>query len=757
MQRLGFIPFFVITLLGISACAGPIQRAEEYAGQEEWMKAVVEYRKATAKHPADIEYRSRLRQTELKAADFYYLRGARAAEAGDFEGAIQLYQQGLSAMPDHSKLLRAMNEALASKEAVRFHREGVTLLEAGKTEDAKRQFKKALEIQPNYPEVAKKLTELDAQEQAREATGLVLSSKNPVTLSFQQGDLRTAFEFLAKSFGVNVIFDDAFKTVPVTLVAKDVTFDQGLTLLLSTTRNFYKRIGPNTILISPDSKEKRGQYEDLLVRAFPLNTMRAKDMAETLKGLLSIKKITVNEALNTLTVRDTDDVLRQVERLIEINDKKPAEIILEVEILEVNRTKAEKLGLDLGTYQVSASVPDPVPVIGSIRDAIRSTATLTIPSATFRFFKQDVDAKILANPKVRVVSGKNAKVHIGDRVPLRAATIVDATGQTRTTFDYRDVGVRLNVEPTIHLDNSCIVKLGLEVSSLGENLGTAAEPAYSIGTRNAETSMLLRDGETAILGGLIRDEERRSGTKVPGLGDIPALGSVLFTSHDDSDKRTDILLTITPRVVRGWEVPTRIAREFYSGTENSYAGRPLFANLETGATNQAGKPLTPRIDAGAPGSASGAGVATAASSAETPENTATTSPLLLTFAEAAYEVDVGKEIEVRLVSQNHSGATVLPMEILYNPQLLSFVRGIAGEPAPRTFSAKADSAKGIVQISLTFDSGSAPTTGNTVLANLTLRAEKSGISYLIFRQPAIKSANGENVNVQVRASRVVVR
>jgi general secretion pathway protein D len=758
MQRTGLLSSLVIASLLVSACAGPIQRAEDYAAQEEWMKAVVEYRKAAAKYPADIEYRSRLRQTELKAADFYYLRGARAGEAGDIDGAILLYQQGLSAMPDHSKLLQAMNDMLARKEASRFYREGLMLLEAGKTEDAKRQFKKALEIQPNYSEVAKKLTELESQDLAREASGLVLSSKTPVTLSFQQGDLRTAFNFLGKSFGVNVIFDDTFKTVPVTLLAKDVTFDQGLTLLLSTTRNFYKRIGPNTILISPDSKEKRGQYEDLLMRTFPLNTVRAKDMTETLKGLLTIKKISFNETLNTVTVRDTEDILRQVERLTEINDKKPAEIILEVEILEVNRTKAERLGLDLGAYEFTAAVPNPVPVTGSIRDAISSTATLTIPSATFRFFKQDVDAKILANPKVRVISGKNAKIHIGERVPLRVSTIIDATGQTRTTFDYKDIGVRLTVDPTINLDNSCMVKLGLEVSALGENLGTIAEPAYSIISRNAETNMLLRDGETAILGGLIREEERRAGVKVPGLGDIPAVGE-LFTAHDNSDRRTDVLLTITPRVVRSWDVPTRVAREFYSGTENSYAGRPLFASLEAGATSQAGKPLTPRIDTRAQGSETDAGVAPVAvpSASVTPENTAEPPPLLLTFAETAYEVDAGKEIEVRLIGQNLSGATVLPMEILYNPQLLTFVRGVAGEPAPQAFSAKAEQAKGIVQISLTFDQGSAPTTGNTVLANLMLRGEKSGVSYLIFRQPAIKSANGENVNVQVRASRVVVR
>ncbi len=751
MRMIRCFSLILPVLMFIAGCAGPMERAETYAAQEEWMKAVVEYRKVAAERPGDIEVRSRLRQAELKAADYYYLRGARAAEAGDFEMAVQNFQQGLTAMPDHSKLLHAMNDVLARKESARYFQEGAALLAGGKAKEAKLQFKKALEIYPDHAEAAKQLAEIETQEQAREAAEFALTSKNPVTLNFQQTELRTAFEFLAKSFGVNVIFDDTFKSVPVTLFAKDVTFEQGLSLLLSTTRNFYKRIGPNTVLIVPDSKEKRGQYEDHLVRTFQLNTVRAKDMAEVVKGLITVKKIIINEQLNTIAVRDTAEVLRQAERIIEVNDKKPAEIIMEVEILEVNRNKAERLGLDFGSYQISAGVPNPVSVAGSIRESIRSTATLTIPSTTFRFFKQDIDAKILANPKVRVVNGKSAKIHIGDRVPLRVATILDATGQTRTTFDYKDIGVRLLVEPTINLDNSCAVKLGLEVSALGDNLGTLAEPAFSIGTRNAETFMLLRDGETAILGGLIRDEERRAGTKLPGLGDIPALGAALFTSHENSDKRTDILLTITPRVVRGWDVPTKTAREFYSGTESNYVSQPLFANLQTAAKSDVGKALAPQINARAQTATDApTTVAAAAPPAAVP------TPALFAFSESAFEIDSGKETEIRLTGQNLSGIESLPVEILYNPQLLTFVRAAAGEPAPKSFAADADQAKGVVRVNLAYEAADAKT-GEVVLGRLVFKGEKSGVSYLVYRQPALKNAAGESISVQARASRIVVR
>jgi len=768
------VRLFVLAVFGLLvACAdSPIKRAEELAAQDEWLKAVLEYRKATANNPGDVEFRSRLKQSELKAADFYYQGGQRLLEQGNLDAAIVQYQQGLASMPDHGKLQQAMNEAIARKEAGSTYREAVNLLEAGMAEDAGRKFQRTLEIYPEHKEAAAALAELKKQYQEKISEGLALTSKAPITLNFRQTDLKQAFEFLAKSFGVNVIFDESVKSVPVMLFAKDVTFEQGLTLLLTTSKTFFKKIGPNTILVAPDSKEKRGQYEDHLVRTFHMNTVRAKEIADILKGLVTIKKIIINEQLNTITIRDTEDVIKLTERIIDNNDRKPAEMMLDVEILEVNRNKSEKLGLDFGTYSFTAAIPAPgtLPLNGSIGNAIRSAATLTIPPVTFRFFKQDVDAKILANPKIRVMNGRIAKIHIGDRVPLRAATIVDATGQTRTTFDYKDIGIRLTFEPTIYLDNSAMVKLGLEVSALGANLGTATEPAFSIGTRNAETFMLLRDGETAILGGLIQDEERNTRVKLPGLGAIPLVGS-LFTSYDDSVNRTDVLLTVTPRVVRGWDVPTRSAREFYSGTENVYSDKPLFAGLETAVGAQIriepGGGATPAL-AGAPvpGTPPTA-VATAPSGAAAPQSPASAGvssplpapaggPLLFAFSEPVYEVASGQDFEIRVLGSNLTGAASVPLEILYNPQLLSYVSAIKGELTVDSFNSSADASRGLLNIALGLAAGTAPA-GNAVLARVVLRGEKPGISYLVYRAPAVKTASGESLNAQVRAARVIVK
>lgn len=766
LGKIGLAVFVAV----VAGCATPVQRAEEFAAQDEWMRSVLEYRKAHVANPGNVEYKSRLKQTELKAADFYYQRGLIQMEQGNLDGAILQFQQGLAAMADHGKLLQVMNQALARKEANTLYEESARESEAGRRDDAMRLLHKAMAAWPDHKGAAAQLAALEKL--ARDEDGadrIALNSRAPITLNFKQTDIRTAFDFIARSFGVDVIFDDAVKSTSVTLFAKEVTFEQALNLMLATTKTFYKKIGLNTILVFQDNKEKRGQYEDQLVRSFHLNTIRAKDMAEIIKGLVTVKKLIVNELLNAVIVRDTPEVLKLVDKIIGATDRRPAELLLEVEILEVNRTKAERLGLDLGTYQVGAAIPNTaatpasgIPVTGSIRQSIRGALTLTLPSATFNFYKQDVDAKTLANPKVRVVSGKTAKIHIGERVPLRSATIQDATGQIRTTYDYRDVGIRLNVDPTVNLDNSVSVKVGLEVSSLGENLGTAAEPAFRIGTRNAETQMLLRDGETAILGGLIRDEDRTTRVRVPLLGDIPAVGA-LFSASDQAGIRSDVLLTITPRVVRGWDVPAGDARVFLSGNDERYTTEPVFAGLElsskarvsvktdaTPATSSSATPAsTPTV-----ATPSDSTAATVPATSDAPPQAAALPPVLA-FAEAIHEVAAGHEIEVRLTAENLKDVQDLALEVLYNPQLLKFVRAEAGDLGLTAFKAEADAARGVLKV--TAQQPPENTGSGGVAARLVMRGEKEGISYLVYRAPTLKNAGGAAVTAQVRASRVVIK
>lgn len=768
-SRLACVAMIGVFTLG--ACASPVQLADNYIAQEEWMKAVLAYRKAAADEPSDIEYKSRLKQTELKAADYYYQRGSILFEQDDLDGAIVQFQKGLAAMPDHGKLLQATRQVLLRKEANNLYAQAIKAKEAGQLDESRRFLQRAIDAYPNFKLAEEMLVNENKLLVENEAGDrLKISSRALITLNFRQTDIRTAFEFIAKSFGVDVVFDDGVKTMPVTLFAKEVTFEEALSLILATTKTFYKKVGSNTILIAPDSKEKRGQYEDQMVRVFQLTNVQAKEMVEILKGLVPLKKVIANYDLNTIVVRDTEEAIKVAEKVISANDRRPAEIILEVEILEVNRSKAERLGLDLSPYSIKASIPTAttIPLAGSIPIAVRNAAILTLPSATLNFYKQDVDAKTLANPRLRVLSGKNAKIHIGDRVPLRAATIQDATGQVRTTYDYKEIGIRLTAEPIIHLDNSVTVKVALEVSSLGQNIGTAAEPAYSIGTRNAETFMLLRDGETAILGGLIRDEERKTRLRVPLLGDIPIIGA-LFTAADDSSGRTDVLLTITPRVVRGWDLPDKEGQMFVSGSEDRFTSQPLFGGFgvpkpssasRVEAIPQAAKEIKTQLDVSKlpvmvtpPINEKGVDAKDVPSTSQT---VVAGQPPLFAFAEAVYEGAIGKNFEIKLTGDNFDGVKDLSVEVVFNPQIVKYQRNEPGSFVTKDYKVEVDEVHGVIRVKATYPDNS-PARGTGVLARIVLKGERPGTSYIVYREPKLSGVNATDANVQVRASRVVVK
>ena len=757
LVRAAVLSGLLLAMLG--ACYGSLslgdRLGDEYIQKGEWLKAVLELRKAVQKNPGDTEAKLRLHQLELEAASHYYQGGMKFVARDNLDAAIAQFQQGLAVMPTNDKLIGAMESALARKEADSLSSEGSRQLAAGNLDAAIQSFERALEIYPRHKAAALHLSRIRKESEKASASQFALLSTEPIVLRFRQTPIRTAFEFVTKSFGINMIFDEGVQNAPITLFAENVSFDQALNLLTATSNTFYKKIGLNTILIAPDTQDKRGQYEDQIVRTFQLNTIKAKEMAGILKGVVAPKKIIINETLNTLIVRDTEEVINLAERLILLNDRKPAETIVDVEILEVNRTKAERLGFDLGS-EITARF-DEFPVSSSFRSALQ-TGTVTLPSITFRYFKQDVDAKTLANPQIRTINGKAAKIHIGDRVPLRSSTIQDSTGQTRTTFVYTDIGILLLVETTVHIDNSVSVKLKLEVSTLGQNLGTPDEPAFAIGTRNAETTMILRDGETAILGGLIRDEERNAMVKVPGLGSIPVLG-LFFRSSDNSVGRTDVLLTITPRVLRPWDLPSKADLQFFSGNANRYSDKALFAYL--GKSPKGRSRRLPRIVLGD----SSAGPATTPGAAPAPAQAPPGAPSpvfpkpaqpLFTFSKPVYESGVGQEFEIELLGTDLRETASLSAEVLFNPDLVEFERGEQGPAYVDAFTTEVDKAKGVLRIQVKLARGTR-LEGKTVLGKVVLRGKKPGVSYLLYRTPKLEDASGEAIDAQIRASRVIIK
>jgi general secretion pathway protein D len=352
-----------------------------------------------------------------------------------------------------------------------------------------------------------------------------------------------------------------------------------------------KALSENSALIYPSTQQKQKDYQDLIIRSFYLSNTPAKQVATLLKTMLRTKDIFVDDRLNMLVMRDTPEAVRIAEKLVASNDLEDPEVMLEVEVLEVARNKLQSLGID---YPNQISVLNPS---GQSSSGITSSAAsaLTIkalrninsgligvsPNPAINFKKTNNDVNLLSNPRIRVRNNEKAKILVGDKVPIITSTAVANAGVSESV-QYLDVGLKLEVEPRITLDNYVNIKIGLEVSTLGAktttNTGTVA---YTIGTRNANTLLRLKNNETQILAGLISDDERKDSSKLPGIGDIPLLGR-LFSNQQDTKNKTEIVLAITPRILGNIVRPEAEVTEYWSGTENVITDRPQNTMLPMG-------------------------------------------------------------------------------------------------------------------------------------------------------------------------------
>ncbi len=593
----------VALALSLGACAGSraFQRGESYARHGEWDLAVKEYREANKQEPQDIEYRSALLRAEETAANQHYARARSFLKERKLNEAIAELQQALYLNPTNAAIQSTLKSVMNMKEAEDHYRTSLTFQELGRLNDAIAELNLAVELDPDntkYQNALDTLMKKKAETEPEEA--LTLASDKPITLNLKNTNIKEAFELLSKLSGINILFDEEVKAQPVTIFVKDVSFQYALNLLLSTNKLFMKKISSDTIIIIPKTKAKMDQYQDLMIKTFYLTNAKAKEIVNLLRTMLDIKKIYVNEVLNSITIRDNPEKIKLVEKIINANDLKDAEVILDVEILEILRSNTAKYGWNFNpglTSTISAqsqATTNPPPAgsvtLGELRNLSSSNIFISLPSVVLNFVKQDSDAQTLANPRVRVLNNKTAKFHIGDRIPIQTATVQStATAAVTSTFEYKDVGIKLNIEPTVHLNNTVTMKMGLEISTLGNALDFGnGQRQYEFGTRNTETTISLRDGETVIIGGLIGDEERKSRVKVPLLGDIPVVGR-LFSSSSDDTVKTDILMSITPNIVRTMELPNKDVQNFWSGTEDTYDTKPLFVTTPNKSSKAAEK------------------------------------------------------------------------------------------------------------------------------------------------------------------------
>jgi general secretion pathway protein D len=538
---------------------------------------------ATRLEPNNQEYRTYYyRQRDLAVQRYLGLaEAARSAQSPDT--AETAYRHVLALDPANARATAGIEALQLERRHRALLQEAEELLKQGNAEGAHVKAREILAENSSHRDAQALLRRIEQQTMKAAAATPKLTSalRKPITLEFRDAPLRSVFELISKHTGLNFVFDrDVKPDVRTTVFVKDTTIEDVIRFVLVTNQLDHKVLNETTLLVYPNTPAKTRDYKDLVVKSFYLANADVKQTANMIKALVKTKDMYVDEKLNLLVIRDTPEAVRLAERLVANQDLAEPEVMLEVEVLEVGTTLLSELGIRWPD-QISASLIGAAGTPGTItlpewqnRNSSLVRLSVTDPLLVVNLKNQNGRTNILANPRIRVKNKDKAKVHIGDKVPV-ITTTATGTGFVSESVNYLDVGLKLEVEPTVFLEDEVGIKVGLEVSNIVREITSKSGTlTYQVGTRNAATTLRLKDGETQVLAGLINDEDRRNSAKVPLLGDLPVVGR-LFTNNNDTATKTEIVLLITPRVVRNLRRPGIRLEEFPSGTEGAVGQAPL--------------------------------------------------------------------------------------------------------------------------------------------------------------------------------------
>lgn len=589
--------FASTALFVLAGCASDValKQGEKLIAEGKPREGLAQLQQAMQATPADLHLRTAyLRQRDLHIGRLL-AQGDGAAQAGQYDVAQAAYREVLSLHPENPRAAEGLSSLENSRRNGELLRDAQAAFKRDDYEVARGKLRAILTREPAQRQARALLVQVEekaGRNQPAESPQLAAAFRKPVSLEFRDASLRQVFDALARQSNLNFIFDKDVRTdQKTTLFARNTAIADALDMLLTTNQLAKKTLNGNTVLLYPNTPAKQRDYQDMVVRAFFLANADAKLTMALIKTMTKTKDVHVDEKLNMVVIRDTPEVVRLVEKLVKVADRPEPEVMLEVEILEVKRSKLLELGVQWPT-SFGVLTPDPTTTSSTTGGVLVTTSTpagrLTLgqlrginwgdlgvtPNPSINLNNTEGDVNILANPRIRVKNKEKAKVHVGDKVPVITSNVT-STGVTSESVSYLDVGLKLDVEPQVYLEGEVGIKVGLEVSNIVQQVKTATGTlTYQLGSRNANTTLRLKDGETQVLAGLISDEDRSSASKVPGLGDIPLLGR-LFSSNRDDKTKSEIVLLITPRILRNVERPELADIEFFAGTDASASSQPM--------------------------------------------------------------------------------------------------------------------------------------------------------------------------------------
>jgi type II secretory pathway component GspD/PulD (secretin) len=742
------------------------------------------------------------------AAGNAFRRGDEAARGGDWDAAVVHYREAVQADPENPSYKIALERAMIS--ASIGHLDKARLAEArGQLDEALREYRRASEYDPPNRAVAQKVLDLERtirdqieaakrpspqqmRQTARAGAAPPLFNFSTIVqpMKFQQASLRDILNSIGEGTGINVTYESTYQDRVYTVTMSDITLEEALQQITQANQLFYKVMNQKTIMIIPDTAQKRAQYEDQVVVTFPLSYGDPQEIVGSLQQVLRAAgqqlapTFAPNKTSNSIIVRGTTSMMGIVERLIDILDKPRAEIVIDVQILEVNKGRVRQYGLDLGSYSINAVFSPEAdvraavtPPAGGGQNGNQDNATLArafnantitrgisandfylaVPSAVVRFLETDSETKVIAKPQLRGAEGSDIRMNLGEDVPVPSTTFTPlaqggANFNPLTSFEYRSVGVIVEMNPRVSLEGDVQMKLKLETSSIGPGTTIAGQELPSFNSRKVETDLRLREGESTLLAGLLQESERKVLSGLPWLLNLPIIKQ-LFSSNDEQIQQSDIVMLLTPRIVRTRELTPQDLGPVYIGTQTNLglsgppplvspvAGGPPVPDAAPGtvgapaaqapAATAPPAPQTPAPPATAPGTTAGAQPLGAPKPGPA---TASAGQVLMSVPGPEFRMGGGPYL-VPLSITGASQLSGITLTVSYNPAVLRLVNVQEGSfmragGVSASFSQQADPAGGRVDIAIVRRADPTGVAGTGLLAGLLFEAIGSGAANL---------------------------
>jgi len=773
----------VVLLFATAGCSTAKQTANEGDDafkSQNWDAAVYHYLQALAEDPDNIEYKMQLAFARQKAAQKHFDNGVTLRKLGRLLAARNELQMAVQLDPTNQYAEQVLVDVIQEMEIL------------------------------SMPDGARRLEDL--KEQARQAKVqppiLNPKSREPITLNFPKPKpVKEIYNAIGKAYGFNTLFDPKLKDDRLAIELRDLTAEQSLEMVMSAAGHFYKVLDERSIIIADDTPQNRREYEDLVIKTFFLSNADVKEIDKLLRSLIEARRLSTNEQLNAITLRDTADKVAIAEKLIRINDKAKAEVLVDVEILIMANTKNSDIGTALSTYNfnlqldtgaINPDLPEGNLGLDDFARISRGDWFVNVPSLLISLAKNSGEATVLAQPQLRITEGEKANLLIGDQVPIPVTSFNTGSAGAGgivvpiTSFQYKDIGIQIEVEPRVHHNQEITLNLKVEISNLGETVPVGPDQeAITIGTRTITSVIRLKSGESSLLAGLIRRDTTKGVVKTPILGDIPLIGR-LFRMESVTNKDTDLVLTLTPQIIRFPDIEEEDLAPVWVGTESriSYSGaRPRVQSgraprgpFDEDKQPQEGAPTSDETPYGTPASrrptaprreapppAENTGVDLVPSSGdksvfdgqasvdegwtEVPdfepmvgEIDASLPPLLVGLEPSVVSLSPGQETVLQVVVNGGSGSYRLPFGLSFDPRRV-LIDDIRAAPGVEILRQDVNQASGWVDLDLVVTHGIE--SGQAVVA-LVIYAIEPGPAPLVFT--AAGAVTGDGTPLPVAAS-----